>query len=293
MISIIICSINPHLASQVKQNVDQTIGVEHEVIIIDNSILNESIFTVYNKGIKQSKYPHLCLIHEDILFHTSNWGAKIIAHLSIPNTGILGIAGSHYLPNAITAWGFTPFQSMHYLQKLNAQNESQLFEIKFDLNDKTRSSVVTVDGVFLALNKEITQTILFDETTFNGFHCYDIDLCMQAHSLGYNNYVIFDVVLEHFSIGSFNKQWLESSKIWHKKWHHFLPTYTHQPLPHQVFEINWCNFCWLIYILWKQKNFNIPTLKSAFSLLRFKYIINVFNIKAWRTLLWFFFKAPF
>ena len=36
MVSIIICSVSPHLLKKLQQNIAQTIGVEYEIIAIDN-----------------------------------------------------------------------------------------------------------------------------------------------------------------------------------------------------------------------------------------------------------------
>ena len=36
MVSIIICSVSPHLLKDLQQNIAQTIGVEYEIIAIDN-----------------------------------------------------------------------------------------------------------------------------------------------------------------------------------------------------------------------------------------------------------------
>lgn len=75
MISIIICSRNKNIDSELEQNILDTIGnIVYEVINIDNSTNNYSIFQAYNKGTQIAKYPYLCFMHEDILFHTADWG---------------------------------------------------------------------------------------------------------------------------------------------------------------------------------------------------------------------------
>lgn len=94
MLSIIVCSRNQTLPKEFTENVSTTVGVEYEIVAIDNSQNNYSIFSAYNLGFSKCKYPYLCFVHEDVQFHTQNWGEKIIAHLQEANTGILGLAGS-------------------------------------------------------------------------------------------------------------------------------------------------------------------------------------------------------
>ena len=77
MISIIICSRNSNISSELRQNIAETIGCEHELVIIDNSTNNHSIFNAYNEGVKRSKGEILCFCHDDIIFHSTSWGSSI------------------------------------------------------------------------------------------------------------------------------------------------------------------------------------------------------------------------
>jgi hypothetical protein len=47
------------------------------LIVIDNSENAYSILEAYNLGIEISKGDFLCLIHDDVLFHTKNWGSIV------------------------------------------------------------------------------------------------------------------------------------------------------------------------------------------------------------------------
>lgn len=50
MLSIIICSISPERLQEISQNIHATIGVEHEIIAIDNREKCWSIARAYNEG---------------------------------------------------------------------------------------------------------------------------------------------------------------------------------------------------------------------------------------------------
>ena len=113
MLSIIICSKHKVLPASFLGNIDQTVGVAYEIVCIDNSENKYSIFSAYNLGVARSQYPFLCLVHEDVYFHTENWGNKVIKHLSEPKTGIVGIAGGNLVSSLmfddaqfIVPWGW-------------------------------------------------------------------------------------------------------------------------------------------------------------------------------------------
>jgi hypothetical protein len=46
-------------------------------------------------------------MHDDILFHTNNWGQKVLGHFQDDNTGIIGVAGCHYFPQKLVAGGIS------------------------------------------------------------------------------------------------------------------------------------------------------------------------------------------
>ena len=74
MISLIICSTHSDISAELKQNIDTTIGYDHEYVVIDNSDNRHSIFSAYNEGIRRSKGDILVFMHQDIGYQTINWG---------------------------------------------------------------------------------------------------------------------------------------------------------------------------------------------------------------------------
>ena len=78
MISIIICSRNLGIDPKLSTNITSTIGCEYELIVIDNSQNKYSIFQAYNIGIEKSTSEIICFVHEDVLFHSKDWGKKLI-----------------------------------------------------------------------------------------------------------------------------------------------------------------------------------------------------------------------
>ena len=87
MISIIICSRTASISDELTQNIDQTIGLPYELVIIDNSENLYSIFSAYNEGVKRSKYEVLCFMHDDIIFKTNDWGINVMNRFKSSNLG--------------------------------------------------------------------------------------------------------------------------------------------------------------------------------------------------------------
>ena len=113
MLSIIICSRDVDALKVVSQNVEITVGVPFEIIGIDNSNGQYSICQAYNTGAAQAKYELLCFMHEDIRFHTMEWGRKIADILQDTAIGVLGVSGGRYQVAAPAAWwgAWIPFCS--------------------------------------------------------------------------------------------------------------------------------------------------------------------------------------
>src|ERR1035437_3669404 len=104
MISIVICHRNAELLAKLKLNIKQTIGAEHELLVIDNSNNQYNIFEAYNVGVSKSKYDTVCFTHEDVSFHTENWGQKVVAHFRDQSIGMIGVIGGNIFPKSPSPW---------------------------------------------------------------------------------------------------------------------------------------------------------------------------------------------
>ncbi|RZL34369.1 MAG: glycosyltransferase, partial [Pedobacter sp.] len=104
LISIIICSRTTTISDKQKNNIAATVGFEHEIIAIDNSKNELSIFEAYNIGILKSKGDIFCFMHDDIFFHTQDWGKNVYHHFSNDQVGAIGVAGSPYATKMPGSW---------------------------------------------------------------------------------------------------------------------------------------------------------------------------------------------
>lgn len=105
MLSIIICSISPERLQLVKQNIAETIGIEHEFITIDNRDKKWPIAKAYNSAAAEAKYPYLFFVHEDVRFHSQDWGNFVVAKLKEQDCGVIGFTGTKVMFRCYSGWG--------------------------------------------------------------------------------------------------------------------------------------------------------------------------------------------
>ena len=229
MISIIIASVKKDLLANVSKNISETIGVEFEIISFDNSNGERGLCELYNLGAKKAKYDVLCFMHEDISLDTINWGSIVFELFNQdPKLGVLGVVGSSYKALVPSGWAVENLHGQtifaNYIQSYKHSNKRK--ELIYNKPSKDNpANVICVDGLWFCTRKSIALEVSFDEQLLHGFHCYDIDFCLNVGRY-FNVAVTFDILIHHFSEGSFDKDWLTDSIKVHKKWESILPKFT-------------------------------------------------------------------
>jgi len=225
MLSIIVCSRNSILPNSFITNIEKTVGVVFEIICIDNSKSEYSIASAYNEGIKRSKFPYFCFVHDDVLFHTQNWGENVIAHLNVPNTGLVGLAGGDAALRVPYDFGaLHPSMNIIHIDKKGIEPTEYVF---YPRNyAKSSRSVVLLDGVMICSKRETFDKIRFDEN-IGKFHGYDYDIAIQSIIAGYYNYVMYDITMEHYSKGNMDETYFRTMIKVYKKWESNLPIFEH------------------------------------------------------------------
>ncbi len=227
MISIIIASIDQRFLDDVTTNIAETIGVEFEIIGIANGDGKMGICEVYNKGLAQAKYNILCFMHEDLLIKTENWG-PIVADIfkTNPEFGLIGIAGGQYKSMAPSSWycyeqeapellNYNLIQRYKYIDKSTSREFA-------NPTDHKLVEVATVDGVWFCCTRSAANSYTFNQELLKGFHGYDLDFSLgigQSFKVG----VTFDILIEHFSEGYTDRNWLQEILKVHARWGASLP----------------------------------------------------------------------
>jgi hypothetical protein len=221
MISIIIGSVKPELSQALRENIDKTIDVPYELLIHDNRPTHWGLCKLYNHCARQSKGDILCFLHEDIHFHTQNWG-HILTDFYAGNSqaGVVGFAGATLKTKTVSGWG--TLREVERRNLLQSSHRNHPKRTVVNPHGEDFAQVLTLDGLALIVPKRVWEQYPFDEILFDGFHQYDIDFSLQV-SRTYNNYVCYTIDVEHFSEGTFDHRWYQSALVLHQKWEQKIP----------------------------------------------------------------------
>jgi len=205
----------------VNKSIAATIGVPHEIIAIDNSAGKFGICEAYNLGAQQSQYGALCFMHEDLRFHTDGWGNVVLKNLADPTTGVLGVAGATYQAKAPTSW-ISAGTSCLRVNVLHSTGTSTPRLDCFNPKSEVTAEVATVDGLWMCCRKEVWEKFPFDQQSFPNFHFYDIDFCTKIF-LKYRILVTYELLIEHFSEGTFKRDWVINALKYFRLRNKYLP----------------------------------------------------------------------
>lgn len=223
MLSLIICTKHGTISDSFVNNIQQTIGVPYELIVIDNTNNRYSIFSGYNIGVAKAKFSICCFLHDDLEFLTPNWGQSVVNRFLDETVGAIGVSGSPYYPSMPGAWWSTGIYTK-YIAVLNPDKTGlQTLQHQYAPINNNKLPVVLLDGMWMCIRTSLFEKISFDDKSFNGFHHYDMDICLQIHQQGYKLHSVYDILIRHDSEGTRDHTWLDSSLQFQKKWNNYLP----------------------------------------------------------------------
>jgi len=205
---------------ELKENLASTIGVEYELVVIDNSRKEyTSIAVAYNEGAARSTSPYIAFVHEDVRFKTQGWGALALQHMAEDDRiGLIGVIGSKFKSYQVTGHPNSIEEQRFKCGTVNAPPRILKAE------DRRREPVVCVDGLFLFSRCSIIGSSPFDVSVVKGFHGYDMDLSLTTHFGGSEVVVAHDISVDHFSRGHRNMDWYLTNRLISRKWSRHLPT---------------------------------------------------------------------
>ena len=283
MISIIVSTYKPNTFSVFLENVKLNIGVEYEIISIENKG-RYGLCEAYNLGIKQAKYPYICFCHDDLIINRMNWGKYVIDEFNkYSDLGLLGVAGSTYKTYSPSGW-FFPYDidycrtDMWQAKNGDSNNKKYSLFNKPDSIDIKIEEVVVLDGCWLFTKKEVTDKYKFDEKLLKGYHCYDLDYSLQVGT-EYKLGVIYDLDIIHLSEGNFDRSWIIETFKLQEKWKRKLPFYSRSITPTVEQKKN-NEFKAFQFIMAKVLDYNAP-LTPLLKVLYSSKLIFLMGLKNW------------
>lgn len=206
----------PELIKHFKKSSGYEKGI-HVIEKINNG--EKSLSEVYNEIINESPNDIIILTHDDIYFDTNAWYNKILRHFEKTDYGILGMAGTTYLPETGKWWE----NRMKMVGIVNHEADGRKWESKYSNNiGNDIKQVVIVDGVFIAIHRGRLKKHFNEE--FKGFHFYDLPFCFENHLEGVKVGVMTNVRITHKSIGMTNEQWETNRQFFSEKYTENLPS---------------------------------------------------------------------
>ena len=222
-ISVLLCSRDPLALSQVKTNLVFSSSSQLEIIPVDNSQNQYGICAAYNLAAGQSTGDILVFMHEDVFMMEMGWDQVLISKfMQNSDLGVLGLAGTQILypdPPLWTRAGM-PWLAGRIVHDLASQDKYMM--TFFGAPGEADRQVVTVDGLWFAVRRDIWEQCPFNADDFPAFHFYEHDFCMRARYLG-QIWVSQDIMVKHLSGGNFGPAWQNASQKFREIYGHLLP----------------------------------------------------------------------
>jgi len=197
---------------------EKSCGVPKAQIIEKVNNGEKSLNETYNEILSESENDIVVLCHDDLYFETKGWGFKVLEHFQKNDFGILGVAGSTYLP--MTGMWWEDKRKMFGI--VNHEHEGKKWESKYsEEQGKKIKQTVLVDGLFIALDKNRIKENFNEQ--IQGFHFYDLEFCIKNYVKDVKIGVITNIRITHKSIGMTNEQWDENRELFAERHKDTLP----------------------------------------------------------------------
>ncbi len=216
-VSIVVCSIDATKFQHVSQNYRRLYaGHAIEIIGIHDA---RSLAEAYNRGIAQATGEVLILSHDDIEILTPDFAARVDQHLGVFD--LIGVAGTTRLIEGRWAGAGDPY--VYTLISSPLPEGAGYGTMLLGGGALVVPSVQALDGVFMAMRREVATATAFDAATFDHFHHYDLDFSFRAFLAGRRLAVCRDLVLIHASTGNYDQIWDEYKRRFEAKHRAHLP----------------------------------------------------------------------
>ena len=190
---------------------------KNQYIFVENNG-DKSLTEVYNEGLEKSTNDIVVFIHDDLEFETKNLTPKIIKLFEKnPEYGIIGLAGTD---NLLSGQWWQDRESMQ--GQVGHINGDKKYVSKYSksFGDDIKE-VVVVDGLFIMVHKKRIKKNF--DTQFEGFHFYDLPICLLNHLEGIKIGVTTKIKLYHKSIGEVDNKWRKNKLFFEALYEKYLP----------------------------------------------------------------------
>jgi len=204
--------------SKFNEQIENTIGVDHSISRFINH--NEfSLSQIYNEALNDNTEDNVIFVfcHNDIVFKTKDWGKILLRKFNHTEYGIIGIAGTTFVPQSGTWWDDR--SKMYGI----VEHSDQISEWTSEYSEKITGiqSVVHVDGLFMAVDPYRIEK-KYNEN-YGKFHFYDLTFCVDNYLEEVLIGVTTDIRILHKSVGATYQSWEDNRLKFVEDYREYLP----------------------------------------------------------------------
>jgi len=173
-----------------------------QILVYENDGVS-SLPEIYNEGLNEATNDIIVFMHDDLILETKNITPKIIKLFeNNPEYGVIGLAGTDNLLSGV--W-WQDRTSMYGVVGHEHEGKRHVNHYSKESFSEKLKEVVVVDGLFMMVHRGRIKH-KFNEQ-FEGFHFYDLPICIENHLDGVKIGVTTKIMVTHKSIGMVNKKW--------------------------------------------------------------------------------------
>jgi len=196
MYSFIVNSISPNKLEKLHENLKKVMhSTPWELVCIRDA---KSMCEGYNRGMLLAKGQYLIFCHDDIEFISNDITTAL--ELSFKNSDIFGVMGTRLclglnftmagIPNIVGLW-------------VEEKAKNDFVIMASGVEGAILCGIQTLDGVLIGAHRTVAQKLEWDETTFDGWHGYDVDFSYRAYRAGFNVTVTCILPVIHYCQSDF------------------------------------------------------------------------------------------
>lgn len=173
-----------------------------QILVYENDGVS-SLPEIYNEGLNEATNDIIVFMHDDLILETKNITPKVIKLFeNNPEYGVIGLAGTDNLLSGV--W-WQDRDSMYGVVGHEHEGKRHVNHYSKESFSEKLKEVVVVDGLFMMVHRGRIKH-KFNEQ-FEGFHFYDLPICIENHLDGVKIGVTTKIMVTHKSIGMVNKKW--------------------------------------------------------------------------------------
>ncbi len=201
-ISAVICSIDRRKFAAVTASYRQRFaGHSLQIIGVHDAT---SLAEGYNRAAAKATGDLLVFSHDDIELVTTDFAARLVAHLERYDG--VGVAGASLITGP--RWGHAGQRHIHgHILHPPPPKRAGALLMGSGFQQPVCEGIRGLDGVFIAVRRHVWETHRFDADRYDGFHLYDLDFTWRASGAGARFAVPLDLTLFHHSAGRYGEAW--------------------------------------------------------------------------------------